>query len=169
VADGSSLCVACGLCCNGALFAHAKAVDAELRLLAEAGLETFERNGRHRFRLPCRHHCDGSGCGIYAQRFEICRSFSCSLLSKVETGEIPLDEAAATVRQARTMLAGLGDPSALERKAERQQVSGYAAVEDEGERGAKARRYLELVALEMFLDKHFRNKPVLAMDDGSAG
>ena len=146
-AAGSALCVACGLCCSGALFSHAKAEPDELERLAGFGLQLTEVNGAPRFRLPC-HHLAGTACTIYQDRFTICRSFRCELLKRLDRGEIGHDEAERLVGEAQAMVA----------KAE---SIGAGLFDERHPRieagpGEAPRDYLELVALELFLNKHFR-------------
>ena len=87
------LCPACGMCCNGVLFA-----DVELRRgddaarLRTLGVKLFAKGGKRRFAQPCTCF-DGKLCRIYAERPERCRTFECRLLQRVMAGE--LSEAAA--------------------------------------------------------------------------
>lgn len=87
----TALCPACGLCCNGVLFA-----DVELQRGAEAdrlqalGVKLFAKGGKRRFSQPCQCF-DGKLCRIYADRPERCRTFECRLLKRVIAGELPAD------------------------------------------------------------------------------
>jgi uncharacterized protein len=87
------LCINCGLCCNGVLFADVelrKGDDA--RRLAELGLSLDKKGRREAFAQPC--DCfDGRLCRIYNERPKRCRKFECGLLMRVQAGE--LDAAAA--------------------------------------------------------------------------
>lgn len=81
-----ALCPACGMCCNGVLFA-----DVELQRgddaarLQTLGVKLFAKGGRRRFGQPC--GCfDGMLCRIYADRPERCRTFECRLLKNVRVG-----------------------------------------------------------------------------------
>lgn len=92
----AALCPACGLCCNGVLFA-----DVELRRSEEPGrfralgVKLFVKGGKQCFSQPCACF-DGRFCRIYDDRPERCRSFDCRLVQRLRAGE--LTEAAALKR-----------------------------------------------------------------------
>ena len=154
IADASALCVSCGLCCNGILFTNARADPDEVPRLRALGLEVEEKGERLQFRLPCPHHAGGH-CGIYDRRFAKCRSFRCALLKRLDAGEVTLAEASATVERAKQMVARVAelDPdAALLRVRAEQRTAGPSA-----EAGAQARLWIESVALDLFLDRKFRN------------
>jgi hypothetical protein len=109
----STLCPACGLCCNGALFG-----DVELRpndnpeRLAALGMALEPKGQKIRFLQPC--SCfDGTLCGIYADRPSRCRSFECRLLQRTQAGTISTPAAlkaiAAARRQVETVRRLLGE------------------------------------------------------------
>lgn len=165
MSDASTLCVGCGLCCNGVLFTNARAEPDELPRLRALGLEVEQVGDRTQFRLPCPHHDDGH-CGIYADRFLKCRTFRCALLKRLDSGEASLAEAQATVAQAKTMLARVTalDPAAgqFRVRAEQRAVPPPAG---EGEDVAVRRRVLiESLALDLFFDRKFRNRKAIVMD-----
>ncbi|MFN3389526.1 MAG: YkgJ family cysteine cluster protein [Allosphingosinicella sp.] len=160
--DGSALCADCGLCCDGTLFDHAKAEPEELSRLAEAGLETYEVEGKPRFRLPCAR-LSGTRCTIYAERFTICRSYRCALLRDYLGGAVTLDEAREAVGTAKALQAKVAAraPEAVKpipRRALTRQTAGWSSIADPAERVEAARLHLDLVALERFLDGRFRRK-----------
>jgi hypothetical protein len=164
--DASALCVSCGMCCDGALFTNARAEPEEVARLRELGLEVEQvRPGRTQFRLPCPHHHEGH-CGIYPDRFLKCRSFRCALLNRLDSGETTLAEAQATVAQAKAMLSRVSalDPAAGQFGTRVEQRSEPAPA-GEGEEVARRRRLLlESLALDLFLDRKFRNRPAIVMD-----
>ena len=111
------LCLACGLCCDGALFK-----DVELRAAGEAArlseLGLFLQTGRSRTRLPqpCAALGAGCRCQIYADRPSRCREFECALLQAVNAGRMPSSDALRCIRRARQraeqvrrLLRALGD------------------------------------------------------------
>lgn len=94
--EAASLCTACGLCCNGSLFARAM-------LGPEDTLERFgnllpyrEPAGRGFFPQPCGALC-GTRCSIYAERPSVCRGFHCKLLKMVDRDPARLSAAKQTV------------------------------------------------------------------------
>lgn len=165
LSDASTLCVNCGMCCNGVLFTNARAEPEELPRLRALCLEVEQVRDRTQFRLPCPHHHDGH-CGIYADRFLKCRTFRCALLKRLDAGETTLAEAQATVAQAKAMLGRVTaiDPAAgqfgvrLRQRAEPPPAG-------EGEDVALRRRVLiESLALDLFFDRKFRNRKAIVMD-----
>lgn len=99
----AALCPACGMCCNGVVFADVRLErgDDPDRLRA-LGLPLFSKGGRRRFNQPCACF-DGRFCRIYAERPTQCRAFECRLLQRVAANELPVQEglrAIARTRQA---------------------------------------------------------------------
>jgi hypothetical protein len=160
--QASRLCTACGLCCNGAMFSRAKAAPEEVDRIGSYGLDVIERTDGAWFKLPC-SLLEGGSCTIYADRFSVCRGFSCILLKRLRGGEIGLEEGLELVVTAKEMIAGLGerDPSAAT-------LEGRARIREAGPGGeakmTNARLHLDTVVLDLFLDKHFRNEKVMTDD-----
>jgi len=158
-ADAQTLCTSCALCCTGVIFPNAQADPDEVPRLESAGL-TVERFGdRLQFRLPC-HHNVGGRCAIYEDRFKVCRMFRCALLKRLELGDVTLPEALAKVAHAKRIVAhvaALDPPSALAGHRIARRAEGVPAEKDD----PAARLWLEGMALDVFLDSNFRNKPIL--------
>lgn len=107
------LCLACGHCCNGVIFADVKLQtgDDPARLRA-LGLVISARSGgslndldhrkrkESRFLQPC-VALSGCRCRIYRDRPAYCREFECLLLQNVQEGRIPAAAALAVIRDAR--------------------------------------------------------------------
>lgn len=99
------LCLNCGLCCNGVLFR-----DVELQpgddaaYLAGAGLplRTVRRGAATvtRSPQPCAMLCADNKCRVYTARPGRCREFECMLFKAVTAGEVTVDAALKTIRQA---------------------------------------------------------------------
>ena len=116
-ADG--LCLVCGLCCNGVIFADVRlqATDDPKRLrllglpLARVGGAKGSSTGRStdgssllpamKFRQPCAA-LEGCKCRIYADRPHYCREFKCALLKSVLAGHTPRDAALGAIQTARS-------------------------------------------------------------------
>lgn len=165
MSDASTLCVGCGMCCNGVLFTNARAEPDEVPRLRALGLEVEQVRDRTQFRLPCPHHDDGH-CGIYADRFLKCRTFRCALLKRLDAGETSLAEAQAVVAQAKAMLARVTalDPAAGQFRVRVEQRS-QPAPGGEGDDAVRRRRVLiESLALDLFFDRKFRNRKAIVMD-----
>lgn len=94
------LCKACGLCCNGVIFADVQlqAGDDPKRLqalgvVAKLGAKTIK------VKQPCAAFC--GQCQIYAERPQHCRNFECALLKSVESGHNDLASALKIVATAK--------------------------------------------------------------------
>ena len=118
--DSDPLCFACGLCCNGVIFAdgqlHAGDDVPRLRSLGLRIAGNQRSAGENqKFLQPCGAF-DGCRCRIYADRPQYCREFECLLLKHVAAGRTKRDAALrviGTARQraedVRSLLRELGD------------------------------------------------------------
>jgi len=117
--DASSLCLECGLCCNGVIFGHGQLQPGDdVQQLRELGLRLKKPQAETRnpkFLQPCAT-LDGCRCQIYADRPKYCREFDCLLLQGVLADRVGLPAARRRVRFAirrvekvKRLLAELGD------------------------------------------------------------
>ena len=104
VNESNSLCLECGLCCNGVIFTDVKlqrADDADhlkgLGLPVSGGRAVA---GSGRFPQPCAA-LEGCRCRIYADRPTYCRQFECLLLKHVQAGRLKASTARCTIHTAR--------------------------------------------------------------------
>ena len=96
--DSSSLCLECGLCCNGVIFADGQLQSSDdARHLRTLGLK-FASN--RKFIQPCACF-DGRNCNIYSDRPKYCRKFECLLLKSVKAGDTDKAAALRIIRDAR--------------------------------------------------------------------
>jgi uncharacterized protein len=101
------ICLACGLCCNGVIFADVRLQpgDDAARLVA-AGLPLKEDRGRRaegkgrKLPQPCPAF-DGCRCRVYPDRPGYCRQFECVLLKSVKAGRTPVTQSLRVIRDAR--------------------------------------------------------------------
>ncbi len=112
------LCLKCGLCCNGVIFADVQLQPSDdaarlktLGLLLNSKLKTKNL----KFPQPCAAH-DGCRCKIYSNRPTYCREFECALLKNVSAGKVEVPAALRVIRTAkeraervRSLLSELGD------------------------------------------------------------
>lgn len=149
------------MCCNGTLFANAKAEPDEAERLAAAGLKVEQYRGRPVFVLPC-PKLEGTRCTIYESRFTICRSFRCQLLQDYVSDRVGIDDALQSIASAKALAAKVADddPAAASVPARRALVrAGWKAIEDPQARERAARAYVNAAALELLLSRKFRKKP----------
>jgi Fe-S-cluster containining protein len=93
-----ALCLQCGMCCNGVLFADVR---------PEAGDRSpLFRDGRSRVTQPCPAFNAGNcACAIYAERPVRCRKFECRQLLAVRNGTTTTERALRQIREARELAA----------------------------------------------------------------
>ena len=98
-----NLCIECGLCCNGVMFAIVKLQPGEsAKALGALGL----RVKRGTFTQPCAA-LDGLCCKIYEQRPVRCRLFECQQLQRVAAGELTEVAALDNIREVQRRVAAL--------------------------------------------------------------
>src|SRR5205823_2593878 len=96
--SGQSLCMSCGLCCDGTLLGSVRlAPEEDAAALEESGITTVMDKGQHSFKLPCACYTH-SLCTIYASRPLACRKFQCGLSQQYERHELSYAEALHTVQ-----------------------------------------------------------------------
>jgi uncharacterized protein len=100
--SAQSLCLACGLCCDGTLFDKAplERNDEDDKLLA-LGIEIISGQNGRALKLPCPAH-KNCRCTVYTERPTICRTFRCKLLKRFKANEISKTEALEIIREAVT-------------------------------------------------------------------
>ena len=90
-----TLCLACGLCCNGVLFADVR---------PEPGDPSPLFAGRRRVAQPCPAFSAGDcTCAIYPDHPVRCRQFECRQLLAVRAGETTVPQALRKIRRARQL------------------------------------------------------------------
>jgi hypothetical protein len=158
----SRVCVGCGMCCDGVLYERATVDPGEEPSMLAAGLELIDDGDRKAFRQPCPHSSCGR-CLIYQTRFQICRTFECALLRRVQSAELSLAEAQEKVGVAQQLLANVvvADPDARTlrgRNVARARLAQEMGVHSGERRIAVSKRLLHIVALESYLQRWFRHK-----------
>jgi len=131
----SALCLACGLCCTGALHEAVEVKAEHVALVRSLGLQV-EQNA---FRQPCPLYLDDR-CSVHGRHPPSCQEYRCVLLKKHVAGKIELDAAIALAREARTLMA-----------------QGAARPLAHGESDPDV--VLRAAALDVLLTKHFRELP----------
>lgn len=93
-----ALCLQCGLCCNGVLFADVRPEPGDTSPLFQGS--------RVRVTQPCPvFNAATCACAIYAERPVRCRKFECRQLLGVRKGTITIEEALRQIREARELAA----------------------------------------------------------------
>jgi Fe-S-cluster containining protein len=103
----SRLCLACGLCCDGTLFADVELQPGDsaerLRSLGQKLRRGKDSAGNsvQKFAQPCTALGPDCRCALYAERPARCREFDCALLRSVQAGELTPEAALRRIRHAR--------------------------------------------------------------------
>jgi uncharacterized protein len=112
-----SLCLGCGICCNGVLFKDVKLLSGDDPAKLRA-LEMLPRAGRanRKFPQPCAALQADGLCRVYPDRPSRCSDFECALLKAVDAGKTGIPAALRTIRtalrqadQVKDLLRRLGD------------------------------------------------------------
>lgn len=161
------LCLHCGICCNGVLFADVKVgARAEQEAVLTGGIPLRRRVGKPAaFPQPCAALGTDCRCGIYPIRPGRCREFECALLKKVAAGEMEVAAALRNIRQAlrlservKALLRELGDEvegRALSLRFQRMQRRIHGMALDENTAGLYGDLTLAVHELNMNLRRHF--------------
>ena len=103
MSDASSLCLACGFCCNGVFYTHVGVKPDEIERIRALGLAIETLRDGPGFRQPCSMFREGR-CSVYPEHPIHCRAYKCDLLKKFLAGEVTCEQAAQTIRNALEML-----------------------------------------------------------------
>jgi Fe-S-cluster containining protein len=104
--DSNQLCLECGLCCNGVIFANGQLQpEDDAQRLRALGLRLAKTDPKSeirnpKFLQPCTAF-DGCRCKIYTDRPIYCRKFECLLLRDVKAGDLETAAALRVIREAR--------------------------------------------------------------------
>ena len=108
--DSSTLCLTCGLCCDGTLIGFVALDTEELPRLKKI-MSIEEANNSGFLLQPCKSYCNG--CTIYLERPTACDKYNCKLLDAVEEQEIPLNEAIKVTDEVKAMQTAIIEKVAL--------------------------------------------------------
>jgi hypothetical protein len=99
VTSAEILCLSCGLCCDGTLFAAVPLLPEEVDTSTRLSLRVLPKvDGGHVAQLPC-SALHGLRCSVYTERPRTCRVYRCDLLSALDSDEVSVEEAQVMVRQ----------------------------------------------------------------------
>jgi len=100
-----SLCVHCGLCCDGTLFGDVELTGRREALrLGSLGLNVDENDADGQLlSLPCAG-LRTTRCSIYAHRPQCCRTFECRLLQQARRGTVTVGHARVRIAEARAQV-----------------------------------------------------------------
>lgn len=143
-----SLCLDCGLCCDGSLF-HAVPIEPE-EANRLAGRVTLTADGTQLLQ-PCRA-LDGCRCTVYEDRPSTCRQYRCLVLNAFESGRLSEPQARAALAEVfslRAEVARLNAGSTDERQALREAKEKLASGEHPELREALSRLNRAALVLQL--------------------
>jgi Fe-S-cluster containining protein len=101
--ETSSLCLACGFCCNGVLYARVMVKPEEIEHIRALGLAVELLREGPGFHQPCLLYHQ-QRCSAYPNHPGACRAYQCDLLKKYLAGAIPQAQAFQTIQYAHELL-----------------------------------------------------------------
>ena len=164
-----SLCLSCGLCCDGTLFSEVplKPTD-DIAAFAAKGLQISVGAGSRTLKQPCPAH-KSCACTVYADRPSTCRAYQCVLLKRIERNEISRDAALGVIRETislindvrEQMLGASGDSEWHMSKFTSGLKEHMREISPDQREKCYAPLFRTFVALQSRLDKYFRIEPFL--------
>jgi uncharacterized protein len=98
-----SLCMACGLCCDGTLFGKTNlGAGDDIAALSALVVEGASNLAKPALKQPCAAYRDHA-CSIYPDRPRACRQFRCALLQHFKANKISEGDALDLIRNAITL------------------------------------------------------------------
>lgn len=158
-AEEDSICVGCGLCCDGTLHNYTRVKEKDEAAVALACLEVVELEGKRLFRQPCSHFSNGR-CRIYERRPPVCQTYRCALLEGLDEGRISALEARQKIAKAKLLVSlvsrGNGDGVTSLRRSQLQEALRAELVgASQPRRTEIAKALLDLGVLNHYLTRWF--------------
>jgi Fe-S-cluster containining protein len=100
----NSLCLGCGLCCDGTLFDHVSLSEAEA---FAARVRSLPVAGGTDFRHPCPAHLSDGRCSIYEKRPHVCAQYQCRVLKRFGAGELGYQESLDKIHRLKRLSASI--------------------------------------------------------------
>lgn len=155
----SSICIGCGLCCDGTLHGYSVVKEGDEGAVTACGLEISADGEKKFFVQPCPRSSCGK-CSVYACRPKVCRSYRCALLRDLEAGATSEADARDRIATAKKLVAAVRavDPAAItpsQRSALAKRMTEVVKNGRGSDRDEAARALLAAAALRHFLFRWF--------------
>lgn len=98
--QATQLCTNCGICCDGSIFNSARLVPEDGAVTSPLRTSSDDGDDGLYLKIPCAALDNSRKCSVYPNRPEICGSFRCALLRKLDAGTISLSSARKKVELA---------------------------------------------------------------------
>jgi hypothetical protein len=103
VSSSQSLCLTCGLCCDGTFLSGVPlSPDDEVSPLEAVGANIVSDNDLTLLKLPCAAH-KNCACAVYANRPQTCRTYKCKLLKRFERDETSRQSALEIINKVKSL------------------------------------------------------------------
>jgi hypothetical protein len=168
VSPSQSLCLTCGLCCDGTLFWGVPLTpNDEITSLKAVGINIVSDNTSTILKLPCAAHKNCT-CTVYANRPQECRTFKCKLLKRFERNEISQQSALDSINKMKSLKNAV---KALALAASTSARSGEEIIMlmkkcQMDPAGPTTQHYAQVLLkfgeLQMYLDRFFRDEAMFA-------
>ena len=169
VSSSQSLCLTCGLCCDGTLFSSVRLKqDDKVAPLKAVDIKFISNEDSNEFKQPCAAHKNCT-CTVYRDRPQECRAYKCELLKRFERNDISYKFALEIINK---MISLKNEVNALARAASTNTQSAEEIIllmkkwskdrSIEATKQSYAHVFLKFGVLQIYLDRFFRKKPLLA-------
>jgi len=162
-----SLCLTCGICCDGTLFSQVLLrPDDDITVLETVGVTIVSDSDLNILKLPCAAH--KGACVVYQDRPQRCREYKCELLKRFERSDILYADALRIITKAislrnefkaLTFAALVNTPkneAAL--RIHRWPADLDSIVET---KHSYPHVFLKFLTLQLYLDRFFRKRPAV--------
>lgn len=151
-----SLCLSCGMCCDGTLFECVELEPDEYATFAASPLVAHD--GRTAAPLPCVMH-RARVCVVYERRPSRCKKFTCKLYEAVKGGAVSEADAVRPIAEARQLFQTLEKllgwlPGSFSTKRFREWAAEYPGGEGAARR-AFPQAFLKYGVLRLLMERHF--------------
>jgi Fe-S-cluster containining protein len=169
VSSSQSLCLRCGLCCDGTLFwGLPLKPDDDVTPLKRVNIDIVSDNDLTVLKLPCAAHKNCT-CTVYANRPQACRTFKCKLLKSFERDDISQRSALEIINKMKSLknemneLALAASATAQSGKEILLLMKRYQTDPSiEATKQDYARVLLKFGELQIYLDRFFRDEAMFA-------
>ena len=167
VSSSQSLCLTCGLCCDGTLFWGMPLVpDDDVTPLEAVGINIVSDNDLTVLKQPCAAHKNCT-CVVYANRPQRCRTFNCKLLKRFEREDVSQQSALEIINKMKSLKNEMNElalAASTTAQSGEEILSLMKRCQADPSVGATKQDYvlLKFGELQIYLDRFFREEAMFA-------